>query len=236
MKKVLIGIGTCENFEYVEEHCLGKIFSQTYKDFDVLLVDNSEDIIHSMHLRSRWGSEAKIMHIDRAAIFRDACKEIRQYILDYALYNNYEFLFFVDIDIILEEDTLTKLISHNLDFVTAPIGYMYQTYSTCFVQDFEEKRSSKVPYLPPLKPITWTMMEYEPYFMEIIAVGLSCALVRCSILPGIKFKVTHQIQAMMEDFFFCSDIRKKGVKLFLDKTIHTIHAHVKMPERKWRRL
>ena len=234
MKKVLIGIGTCSNFDYVEKHCLEKIFSQTYRDFDVLLVDNSKDIIHSMHLRHDF-PEANVIHIKRPALFRDACKEIRQYIVDYAIYN-YEFLFFVDIDFILQEDTLAKLLHHNVDFVTAPIGYMHQAFSTCFLQDFEEKRSSKLPYLPPLKPITWTMMKHKPYFIEIIAVGLSCALVRCSILPGIKFRVTHKQKAIMEDFYFCSDIRKKGIKLFLDKTISTIHAHVKMPEREWRRL
>ena len=235
MKKVLIGIGTCDNFDYIEEHCLSKVFAQTFEDFDILLVDNSEEIIHSMELRKKF-PDTKIIHISRPNIWRDACKELRQYITDYAVFNGYEFLLFLDIDMIIQEDTLEKLISHDIDFVTAPVGYMHQAFSTCFVQDFDARRMGRVPYLPPLRPITWTMMKYEPYFMEILAVGLACALVKCSILNGIKFRVSHESKAFMEDILFCSDIKKKGIKLFLDKTLETIHAHCKNPERSFRRL
>ncbi len=235
MKRVLIGIGTFENFKYIEEHCLRKVFDQTFQDFDILLVDNSEDISHSLELKNTFPN-TEIHHIKRPNIWRDACKEMRQYITDYAVFNGYEFLFFLDIDMIIQEDTLEKLISHDVDFVTAPVGYMHQPFSTCFLQDFDALRMSRVPFLPPLKPISWAMMKYEPYFMEIVAVGLACALVKCSILTGIKFRVSHESMAFMEDILFCSDIRKKGVKLFLDKTMETIHAHCKNPERNFRRL
>ena len=235
MKKVLIGIGTSNYFEYVEEHCLSKVFGQTFQDFDLLIVDTSEEMGHYLKLLRKY-PYTKIIHIKRPALWRDTCKELRQAILDYAIYNGYEYLFFLDIDMIIQKDTLEKLMSHDVDFVTAPIGYMSQPFSTCFIQDFDARRMTRVPYLPPLKPITWTMMKYEPFFLEIVAVGLSCALIKCNILHGIKFKISHESMAFMEDILFCSDIRKKGIKLFLDKTLETIHVHTKNPERTWRRL
>ncbi len=235
MKKVLIGIGTCDHFDYIEGPCLKKVFDQTFQDFDILLVDNSEDVTHSLELKQKFPN-INIIHINRPNIWRDACKEMRQYITDYAVYNGYEFLFFLDIDMLIQEDTLEKLISHDVDFVTAPIGYMHQDLSTCFLQDFDANRMSRIPSLPPLKAISWAMMKYEPMYMEIVAVGLACALVKCSILTGIKFRVSHDSMAFFEDIMFCSDIRKKGIKLFLDKNMETIHAHCKNPERGFRRL
>lgn len=235
MKKVLIGIGTCTDYEYIEEFSLPKILAQTYKDFDLLLVDNSDDPLHSLKLLKDF-PEARVEHINRPTFFRDACKEVRQYIIDYALFNGYEYLFFVDIDFLLEPDTLEKLISHNVDFVSAPIGYMHRPETTCFVQNYKEKRMSKVPFLPPLRGLSWTEIEGAPDFSEIVAAGLSCALVKCRILPGIKFRVTHEVQAFMEDILFCSDVKKRGFKIFLDSTIKTIHAHVQILERNWREL
>ena len=235
MKKVLIGIGTCTDYEYIEKHCIPKILAQTFKDFDILLVDNSEEPLHAMQLMKDF-PQVKIEHIKRPVFFRDACKEVRQYIVDHAVYNCYEYLFFVDIDFLLEPDTLEKLMSHNVDFVTAPIGYMHRPETTCFLQNFEEKRCSQTPHLPPLKGLTWEEIKKAPDFMEIIACGLSCALLKCIHLPGIKFKVTHETTAFFEDLWFCADLIKQGVKIHMDSTINTIHAHVKIIERGWREL
>ncbi len=235
MKKVLIALGTCDRFDYCEEHCLSKIFAQTYKDFDVLIVDNSEGINHEMELRSKF-PHTKIVHLNRPPIFREATKQVRQFIVDYAVSNGYEFLFLVDIDFIIPLDTLEKLIKHDVDFVTAAIGYMHQAYSTCLVQNFESKSISKVPGFPVLKPIMWAQMKEPPLFMEIMACGLACALIKCQVLPGIKFRVSHKQMAFLEDLLFCADLQKRNVKLFLDKTIETIHVHVKIEERNWRKL
>ena len=230
MKKVLIAIGTCDRFAYCEDHCLSKIFAQTYKDYDLLVVDNSEDVDHFMGLKERY-PHVNIIHKDRPPIFREATKQIRQFIVDYAVTKGYDYLFLVDIDFIIPEDTLEKLITHKCEFVTAAIGYMHQAHSTCLVQDYDSQKVSFVPIFPVLKPITWAEMKEPPFLQEILASGLACR-----VLPGIKFRITHKQMAFMEDILFCADLKQMGVSLYVDKTIETIHAHTKMEERNWRRL
>ena len=233
MKKVLIGIGTCDNFSYVERNCLDKVFAQTYKNFDVLLVDNSKGKTHFMKLLSQF-PKANVIHIDRAPYFRDALREVRQYIKDYAVNHGYEYLFFVDIDHLLQEDSLEKLIKHNKDFVTGAIGYLHRDDSTCFIRDFTIAKPSFVPGMYPCKCITWDEMKFPPFFTEIHGCGLSTCLIKTKVLFGMNFYVCHKQAAFMEDMIFCGDLHNKGVKLFLDKTVRPFHLHVMMSQRAFR--
>jgi len=233
MKKVLVGIGVCKKFDYVISKCLKTVFEQDYPNFDVLLMDNSRDELYHLKLRSQF-PKAIIQHFKRPRYFRDALTQARERIKDFAITYGYEYLLFVDVDHILEANTISKLISHKKDFVTACIGYLHKDYSTCFVRDFKETKPSFVAGLSPCKPITYKEMEQPPFFKEIMCCGLACALVRVSLLIGIHFYNSHKQTAFMEDLIFCSDLKKNGIKLFLDKTVKPIHMHVMMADRVWR--
>ncbi len=233
MKKVLIGIGTCNKYDYVEKHCLEKVFAQTYKNFDVLLVDNSKGKTHFMKLMTQF-PKANVVHIDRAPFFRDALREVRQYIKDYTVNHGYEYLFFVDIDHLLEEDSLEKLISHNVSFITGGIGYLHRDDSTCFIRDYTIAKPSFVPGMLPCKCITWEEMKHPPFFMEIHGCGLSTCLIKSNILIGMNFYVSHKQTCFMEDMIFCADLHNKGIKIYLDKTVKPLHLHVMMSQRAFR--
>ena len=231
--KVLIGIGTFENFEYVEKHSIKKILDQTYKNFDVLIVDNSKDLKHMMNLRTQFPSVI-VEHISRPRYLRDALREMRQFVSNYAISHGYDYLLFVDVDHLLEKNTLEKLISHKKDFVTAVIGYPHQDYSTCFIRDYKETRPSYVPAMPPLKALFYDVLEKETELIQILAAGLACALINVRVMMGINFYCTHRQAAMMEDMIFCADLNKKGIKLYCDPNVKPFHLHVKMAARNFR--
>lgn len=233
--RVLIGIGTCDKFEYCEEHLLKSIFAQTYKDFDVLLVDNSSDRIYEMKLKANW-PEVNIVHLIRPKFFRDAVGQARQFIMKYALSHGYEYLFFIDADHILEKDSLKKLISHDVDFISAQIGYLHKDWSTNFLPEPNPKKTAKIPGLPALRAITYEEMKEPPFFLEITACGLACVLIKTKVMLGMNFFVSHGSGPFLEDLVFCADLRKKGIKLHLDKTVKPFHLHVIMPERAFRKI
>lgn len=233
IKKVLIGIGVCDKFDYVIKKCLKTIFEQDYPDFDVLLMDNSANEFYHVNLKAMF-PRAIVQHFKRPRYFRDALTQARERIVQYAINYGYEYLLFVDVDHILQNDTLSKLIHHKKDFVTACIGYLHQDYSTCFIRDWGETKPSFVPGLPPCKPIYYEDMKQPPFLTEILCCGLACCLIRVPVLLGIHFYNSHKQTAFMEDLIFCADLQKKGIKLFLDKTVQPVHLHVMMADRVWR--
>ena len=178
--------------------------------------------------------KAIIEHIPRPKYLRDALREMRQFISNYAISHGYDYLLFVDVDHLLEKDTLEKLISHKKDFVTAVIGYPHQDYSTCFIRDYKETRPSYVPAMPPLKPLYYAELEKETNLIQILASGLACALINVKTMLGINFYCTHKQAAMMEDLIFCADLNKRGIKLFCDPNVQPFHLHVKMAARNFR--
>lgn len=233
MKKVLIGIGTCDRFAYCEEHCFGAAYNQSYKDFDVLIVDNSKTTEYSTFLRAKY-PWAIIKHIaNRPLYYRDALGQSRKAVVDFAVANGYEYLFFLDADFIIEKNTLERLISHNVDFCTAVIGYMHHhlNKTTCFVKEPDPKVRSKIPGLPGVKALSYTEVDFLPELSEIVACGLSCALVKSKFLSGINFYISHNNQSFLEDVIFIRDIKRKGARIWLDRTLKPMHLHIMMPER-----
>jgi len=234
--KVLIGVGTCNKFSYCEKQVFDNIFSQTYPA-DVLIVDNSIKQNYSTTLKINYPL-AKVIHLKRPGFFRDAVGQVRKYIMDYAVANEYDYLFFVDADFILKPNDLEKLISHKKDFVTGVIGYLHDRFNrtTVYIKHPDPQRIGKLPGQPALFPLSYFEMDEEPEFMEIISCGLSCCLISTRVLIGMNFYISHREKAFLEDRVFCRDLTQKGIKLYLDKRVRPIHLHVMMEERNFRRI
>lgn len=228
--KVLIGMDTCNKFAYAEEHVFKGIFSQTYKNYDFLVVDNSEDRTYEFNLKLKYPN-AIIKHKQRPALFRLAVAQVRKYIIDFAVVNGYDYLFFVDADFIIKPDTLEKLLKHKADFATAVIGYLHNQDNKTTVCVGDPSRLSKVPGIPRLNALRWDEMDNPPFFMQITACGLSCCLVKTKFLINLDFYVSTNTKSFMEDFIFCRELRYRGAKLYLDKTLRPFHLHVQMLER-----
>ena len=229
MKKILIATGTCDKFSYCENPVFGAILNQDFKDFDLLIVDNSSSKEYYHHLKQRY---ATVLHLDRPKYFRDAVGQVRQFICNYAITNGYEYVMMVDADMLIEKDTLTKLLSHKKEFVSAVIGYLHNQKGETTIFTEDKARASKLPGFPALKPVLYA--ELDDNLTEIAACGLSACLIKTSVLIGLNFFVSHKSMAFMEDIVLCRDLRSKGVRLFVDESANTLHLHVKMDERNLR--
>jgi len=236
MKKVLIGIGTCDRFAYCEEHVLNAVFNQSYKNFDVLIIDNSAATKYSTLLQAKYPS-VTVKHLTkRPAFYRDALGQSRKAVVDYTIAKGYEYLFFLDADFIIKQNTLKRLISHNVDFVSTVVGYMHHhlNETTCFIEDHNPNVRSKIPGMPGVKALLYSEVDFLPELSEIVFCGLSCALIKAKFLIGTNFYVSHLNQSFLEDVIFIRDIKRKGARIWLDRTLKPMHLHVGMPERQFR--
>ena len=236
MHKVLIGIGTCDKFAYCEKYVLEAAHNQTFKDFDVLILDNSKTSTYSAILQAKY-PWATVKHLgSRPKYFRDATGQSRKAVVDYAVSHGYEYLFFLDADFIIKPNTLEKLMSHNVDFVTTVVGYMHHhlNETTCFIKNHDKNIRSKIPGLPGVKALLYPEVDSLPELSEIVFCGLSCALIKVKFLYGTAFYVSHLNQSFLEDVIFIRDIRRKGAHIWLDRTLKPMHLHVGMQERQFR--
>jgi glycosyltransferase involved in cell wall biosynthesis len=231
--KILVGIGTCDKFDYCEEELFKRLEMQTFQNFDTLIVDNSEDQFYSTQLTLKY-KNAKVFHLKRPKYFRDAVAQARSFITEYASVNNYDYLIFIDADFLIDENTILRLILPKKDFMTAAIGYMHKPLTTCFVQH-PFKTESKIEGLPAMIGLPYEFIDKTDMKMiKIVACGLSCCCLSRKAFENYKFEASHEKNQFMEDIMFCRDAAKKGIEIWLDPKLRPIHLHRLLPERVFR--
>ena len=228
-------MGTCSKFSYCEEEVIDAILKQTYSNYDFLIVDNSSNLLYYSQLMMKYPN---VIHINRQKYFRDSLGSVRKAIKDYAVNRGYDYLFCVDADMVIQPDTLKKLMKHNKEFVTAAIGYMHDRFgrTTCYVKHKDPNKIGKMPGQPALEALLFSQMKDLPGLTEIVSCGLSCCLIKVSNLIGMDFYISHKEMAFLEDRVFCRDLAAKGIKIWLDTTILPLHLHMMMTERNFRQI
>jgi hypothetical protein len=132
---------------------------------------------------------------------------------------DFQWLFFLDDDVIPPSDTILRLMSHNKPIVS---GIYY-------------RRS------PPILPVMlnktsegkkWISEYKVPDLLEVDFVGAGCILIHSDVFrkisrPWFEWKVDRYDlpieDRLSEDFSFCELARKSGYKILVDTSIHCRH-------------
>lgn len=205
MDRVLV----CGPCYYNKEYCLDKfvqhVKSLDYGNYDIILADNSKG--------GKYRDKIKSLGIDviKTRYVKGAMNRIvrsRNELKDYAIENGYDYVLFVDQDIFLPRDTITRLLRHNKDLIT---GVYTKQYSD---------KSEKVMFLyydPNKKKLVQPKLSQVPrdYLIPIVAAGLGVTLVKVDILQGMKFRHDKRNRET-EDTCFYKDCLLKGVKAYCD--------------------
>lgn len=143
---------------------------------------------------------------------------LRNHIVETALKTGCTHIIMMDMDQTYPVNTIPKLLSHKLPVVGCLIHRRY----------------------PPFDPLIYKgkINEYERIdlddyekdaLIEVDATGTGCLMFETRIFrslpaPWFKFKVSEENgQPIGEDFGFCSDLRKKGYRIFVDTSIKCGH-------------
>ncbi|RLG89956.1 MAG: hypothetical protein DRO36_06905 [Candidatus Hecatellales archaeon] len=139
--------------------------------------------------------------------------QARAQIAHAAIENGSDYLFFLGEDIVPEEDTLLKLLSHDLDIVSG-LYYVRHGFTLPMVYDFDEKRRRYV----------FTVKDLSKPLVEVDACGMDCMLIRTSILKEFDLGRLWEWHGYMgDDMTFCTQVRRKGHKIYLDTTCKVGH-------------
>lgn len=140
----------------------------------------------------------------------------RNLIVEHALEIGYDYIMWVDSDMILPKNTLTQLMSHDKDIVSGVYAYKILRGENVVAKRF--KKDAKDTYEDiPIKEIK------ESKLMEIDGVGFGCVLTKVDMFRHIKKPWFKYSPTMGEDIYFCRKAQKAGYKIWLDTSIKADH-------------
>ena len=141
----------------------------------------------------------------------------RNLIVEHALEIGYDYIMWIDSDMILPKNTLTTLMSHDKDIVSG----VYR-HKLLFGENVVAKR-----FVPDKKDryedLTIKEVVESDGLIEVDGVGFGCVLTKVDIFRHIKKPWFWYSTAMGEDIYFCRKAQKAGYKVFLDTSILCDH-------------
>jgi len=210
--KILVCCPTSSHKEYCLKEYLGGIKNLTYKNFDLVLADNSKNDNYLDKLKELNVKVIKGEYFESA---KDRVIHSRNILRKYCLDNNYDYFLSLEQDIVPPKDAIERLLKHNKEITSALYFYLGDDKKT-------------------LLPMVWVHYEDEyakrlmideipaDEIIEVVTSGLGCILIKRDVLEKIEFRHVKN-EEPWDDLWFCEDAREKGFKVYVDTSIRCKH-------------
>jgi len=249
-KRVLVGSPVYQKPEILDAFLNSlKNLNRNTIDIDYMFVDDNKDEKSSKLLEEFKREESKVIIMLGKEHGVYVCNEESHYwdddlmlkvanyknsIIDYAIENNYDYLFFIDSDLILHPNLIEHLKIANKDIV-----------SEIFWSQWHKDR--------PLEPNVWLFDEYDlvpkrlgenlsekemglrqikflnqlriPGLYEVGGLGACTLISRDALVEGVNFKSIKNLTIHGEDRFFCIRAAVLGIDLFVDTYYPAYHIY-----------
>ena len=137
----------------------------------------------------------------------------RNIIAKYAQENEFDYIMWVDSDMILPKNTLVRLLSHDKDIVAGVYSYKVLGNKEVVAKRFQDETREEYDNL------TIKEIKESSGLIEVDGFGFGCVLTKTSMFDKIPFPWFIYTQDMGEDIFFCRKAQNEGYKLWLDTDV-----------------
>ena len=154
--------------------------------------------------------------VDGALIY-----DARDMIAKFAIEKGYDYILYVDSDMVFDADCLNKLLAHNKDIVTGL--YVTRRGENKNVAYKQVIKRRLFPYREP-KLIHDT---YSCGYAEIAACGFGFCLIKTDVVKCMAKKYKSLFEpygGLGEDIAFCERAKKCGYKIFIDREVKIGHV------------
>lgn len=142
----------------------------------------------------------------------------RNIIAKYAQENGFDYIMWVDSDMILPKNTLVRLLSHDKDIVAGVYSYKVLGNKEVVAKRFQDETREEYDNL------TIKEIKESSGLIEVDGFGFGCVLTKVSVFKEIPYPWFIYTQEMGEDIFFCRKAQNEEYKLWLDTDV--ICGHV----------
>ena len=235
--KILVGSPVNEMYDYCIEEYIKALKSLTYKNFDILLVDNSKgnNFLNKLKsfnipvIKDNWFEEPRDRQISGRNILRE--KTIQ----------NYDYFLNLDQDVIPPKDIIERFLVHKRRVLTG-IYFNYKQFTP------KEKGSREGIRHGKLFPTIWASIdnqgnirqieekELDGSLKQVGLCGSGCLFIHKSVLKKITFRYSKENddpktnKFVFDDSYFCSDLRELKIPIYADTSIICKHL---IKDKKW---
>ena len=137
----------------------------------------------------------------------------RNIIAKYAQENGFDYIMWVDSDMILPKNTLVRLLSHDKDIVAGAYSYKVLGNKEVVAKRFQDEEREEYDNL------TIKEIKESSGLIEVDGFGFGCVLTKVSVFNKIPYPWFIYTQEMGEDIFFCRKAQNEEYKLWLDTDV-----------------
>ncbi len=221
--RVLVGCPTSFHKEYALHQYAEAVKKLTYKNHDVLLVDNSQGNDYLEKINAIRIPAIKGPYFESA---RDRIVASRNILREKVLNENYDYFFSLEQDVIPPEDIIEKLIQHNKK-VTAAIYFANnivpgETLSKLIplVYVLEDEKTLS------MRPLNNNELWKDQKLMKVVSAGLGCVLIHKDVLKEVEFR--YDLNSFDDRWFFL-DLYSKQIPVYADTSIKCKHLIYNRP-------
>ncbi|MEW6063538.1 MAG: hypothetical protein AB1571_04180, partial [Nanoarchaeota archaeon] len=207
--KVLVGCPVSNHKSYCFEQYADAVKNLSYKNYDILLVDNSKTEHYFNFIKGK-------MNAVRGKYFEGAKERIvysrnilRQKVLD----EDYDYFLSLEQDVIPPVDVIERLLKHKKKIISGVYFVSFEEHLAPVL--YKRVKGDEVRYL------TFEEVK-DDELIEVDACGLGCILIHKDVLKKVKFRY-DKTKEPFDDIWFCIDAAKNGFKLYCDTSVKCMH-------------
>ncbi len=221
--KVLVGCPTYEKYEYCLERYLHAIKELTYKNYDLLLVDNSKESTFATELQKKGINVLRVEWIEDPGL---RVERSRNKLREEFLRRDYDYFLSLEQDVIPPKDVIERLVKHEKDVVA---GVYYYPFKIRIVDKnnrlikITKKLMAAVSLINPANEKVMRPCPPEETIgkrvIKVRGIGLGCCLISRKTIERIKFRWTNIDDAQN----FSNDCWSQGIEIYVDTSVKCVH-------------
>ena len=156
---------------------------------------------------------------ERMMISNSLVYDARNKLADVAIENNFDYLLFIDSDMVFPKDGYKRLLSHNKDIVGGLYFGRRGEHSPVAYKEVVTRTTFRNPSCTPIDNISG--------LQEVQGIGLGFCLIKVEVLKKIRKRyksIFEPIKGLGEDLAFEYKARKLGYKIYCDCDIDLGHV------------
>jgi hypothetical protein len=214
---ILLGAPINKRKAYILNEWLEFILTLTYPNLSILLVDNSQDRDWHKKIIAKGFDVRYVAPKGRPEAYIAQSQEV---IREYAVKNNYDYLFSLECDNFCPVNTIELLLAHRLDNVNVPYFLKEGVNTTIGVQlmGISQPPYQRYDIMPPE-----INMDYMNGRLRSGAPSIGCSLFSRELFEGQKFRTISDQLGKFSDSWWHLDSINRGIKPYVDTSLFSTH-------------